>query len=411
MRVVDPSTHTSTHGASIADCLQGSSDGREVIVAVSQRSAFIRSLYVPNGSKSDIAKLLDIQMDRLLPLKSQEYVFGFRLGAEEPGKGRLAVVGAVKGESLQRIYSEARQCGLTIRAVLPLAFGSWLAARANSMANCAVVGAHGDALSIDLVRNGELTYSRSIPLPESAADIDDEVDRTFSIAEVDHSPVLSARCPGIESDFTDDKESIEYLADAKTIDRLIFSFELPEKAAAVQARSIRWKTQRSLLALTAALGLGGYAYVVRAPAQAQSNLDTPALKSLLAKAQTDHAAAKKKSDEVVLANTILDVAFKPGQSFGDMITVLANSATPASWFTALFIGRGQPISIDGLALNDADAAKFVDDISKDSRFQEMKVVSTTRATIGKKQVTQFQISGKPMGSLSFDHPPKGVKRT
>src|SRR5438477_8333162 len=103
VRVFDPVDRQSSYGDSIQACVAGTHDGREAIIAVSQRSAFIRCLPVPNASRREIARVVEIQLDRLLPVSPRDYASGFRIGQDSSAKSRVAVVGAVKAESLARV--------------------------------------------------------------------------------------------------------------------------------------------------------------------------------------------------------------------------------------------------------------------------------------------------------------------
>lgn len=408
VRVVDPDGTALVTGASIKECDSGRLEGRDAIVAISQKSTFIRNISVPNASKSEIARALNIQIDQLLPMHSSSLVFGFRLGDESPGIGKPAVIGAVKAESIRTLYAEAAAAGLRIRAVVPLAFGSWLAARSHSLRDCAVVSCRGESLNVDMIRDGELKYSRSIPLPDSATAIDDEIGRTFGIAEVAAAPVVSAGCSGIHADQVDDKEPIQYLSDLKAINRLLFSLDLPANSGARVARSLRWKAARATVAALVAVGMGGFAFAQHMSHGTKTG--DSAQNRAVRMARADLASVNESITRTETDNRILDVAFSPAQRFADVITVLAKTASPKTWFTGLSIGRGQPVVVNGLALSDAEVAKFIADISAESRFQEMKVLSATKATVGKSQVTQFQITGRLVGCLPFDRPVKRSKK-
>jgi len=411
VRIYDPAIGQSTYGKTISECLPNTGKGRQAIVAISQRSAFIRPLYVPNTSRDEIRKILELQLGRLLPIPASDTVFDFRLGPESPGKGRLAIVGAIKADSLRKIFEEAKSNDFGLRAVLPLAFGSWLAGRSRSLESCAVAEVQGGFLNIDILQKGELWYSRSIPAPESAGDIEDEIARTFSIAEVPGAPVLAAASPQIEGDLAEPRQTIEFLADPHAIDKFLFTFQLPEKLEAARARQKRWVAQRALAAAIAAVAFGGYSYISHLNGQVQSASNDAGLQSSLQEAKIRQKNALTKLAEAKKANRILNVAFRPGQSFSDMITALANSASAKSWFTSVSITRGQPITLTGLSTSDGDIANYITDLAKDPRFQEMKLISANRANIGKKQVTQFLITGRAIGSLAFDHPPKAEKKT
>ena len=410
VRALDPSTRTLVVGGSLAECVQGPQAGREVIVGVSQRSAFIRGLTVPRGTRAEIAKVIEHQLGALLPLKPDECVFGFRLGAGVGDKGRLAVVGAIKTESLRRVHAEANACGLKVAAVLPVAFGSWLAARERSIMECVVVESDDDVVNLDLVHCGEICYSRSIPMPASPEELDDEVARTFKIAGIAPSPVFSTGCLGARAELTHDKEAIQYLGSLSTINKLLFSIELPEPVEARRARANRWKAQRAVAAALVALSLGGYAFARRFPPLPDSTRASAGMAAALKSARTKQALARTRLEKAESANKILDVAFRPGQAVTDVVTALSNSASRDSWFTSLTIARGAPISISGLAMTDGDVAKFAATIAKDPRFEEMRVMSSNKAFVGTRQVTKFLVLGKLRGLLAFDRPPKARKK-
>ena len=410
VRAFDPSTRTLSTGTTMAECVQGPQAGREVIVGIGQRSAFIRSLTVPNGSRADIAKVLEFQLGALLPLKANEYVYGFRLAPGAGETGQLAVVGAIKTESLRRVHAEANGCGLKVAAVLPLAFGSWLAARERSILECIAVETDGNVVNLDLIHGGEICYSRSIPMPASPDELQDEVARTFKIAGVEPSPVFSTGCPGVHSEITCDKEPIQYLGALSTVNKLLFSIELPEEVEACRARTNRWKAQRAIAAALAALSLGGYAFTSRFPAVSDSTTATAGTTAALKSGQAKQALTRKRLAKTESANKILEIAFNPGQSVSDVVTVLSHSASKNSWFTNLTIARGAPISISGVAMSDGDLAKFAAAISKDPRFEEMRVMSSNKAFIGKRQVSQFLVLGKLRGLLAYDRPPKARKK-
>jgi len=407
VRIIDLPTLRAVEGAAFAECVDADSKGAGIVVAVGQSSAFIRNVRVPDASRNDIAKILELQGDQLLPLGGRDYVLGFRLTDVTEGKGRTAVVGAIKRETLKRIYADAEAAELKVRAVLPLAFSSWLAARRHSLDSCAVVSRHGGSVAIDIVQAGELWYSRCIPDPGGAEEILDEVRRTFSICQIPTAPILAGRRADIRADVEDDRESIEYLSDEDAIGKLLFSFALPTDSESQSRRGNHLRMARALLALALALGLGAYAALKQIPAIRASH--APAADPALSTAQADRDAALARIDRANLANGILDVAFAPSQSFSDMVDVLSNAATRSSWFTALTIGRGKVVSVSGVALSDADVASFVGEVSKSPRFKDMKVVSATKGTVGKKTVTQFTVSGQAVGITPFDRPPKRSK--
>lgn len=405
VRVYDPGTGASKYGATIAECEPPR--GREAVVAVSRRSAFVRQLTVPAASNGQIADVVRFQLAEALPLEPHEVVFGYRLGATIPGRGRLAAVGAVRSESLTRIHEEARTAGLKVRAVLPIAFGSWLAARAATMTDAAVAGVDGDMINVDLIKDGELFYSRSVPSADPLGEADDEVTRTFNVAEIAPLPILTVATPEMLGNVRDPKEPLEYFADLRAVDHLLFTLESPIRQEARRRRAERWKAQRAVLAAALALAVGAFGYSVhhrRAPAPKSSGVTIA-----ISRARKARTAAEARTAEAQRSNRVLDVAFRPAQTLTDVVQALANAASANAWFTSVGVGRNAPVNLTGLAMSDADVTRCFESLTKETRFSGMKVVSTTKGLLGKTPVTQFMITGTAVGTLPYDRPQKAKR--
>lgn len=401
VRVYDPVTHESVTGPDIAECIGESKRGRDAVIAVAQRSSFVRSVPMPPVSADEVAKMLPIKVGPLLPLNAGEYVTGFRL-ARVQGGGQVAIVGAVKTDSLRRIYSAAASSGLNVRIVLPLAFGSWLAARARSLSDCAVVQQTEDSLNIDLIQHGELFYSRAAAPPESTAEVQEEISRTFSIAGVAPMPILALADSAVPSDAVESREALAFLMDVHALERQIFSFELPETVNKRRARAQNSTAQRAIAAALVAIALGGYAAWKRT-----QELDRYASEDSQIVADTNKQAPNEKAASVRKQNlddslTILDTAFEPAQTFSDVISVLGSHVSADTWFTGLSVGRGQPLIVRGLSTNGKVAAKYANELNKEDRFRGMKLLFATKSTIGKKSVEQFAVTGHVIGNLPID---------
>ncbi len=399
VRIYDPSTGTSVLGASISACMVAGANGRRAVVAVSQRSAFIRAMFVPNVAQQELAPILAINLGPHMPLDVKDCVIGFRLGSKVGEKGRLAIVGAMRAHSLRAIRDESTAAGLQLRAVLPIAFTSWLAARKRSLATCAVVRTNDDLLSVDIIDKGELQYSRTVPLPENQAGIDQQVARTFSIAETTPGPTLSYGSSNLNSEYVDERDPLEFLSDLKTIERDLFTFELTEESAARVLRRNIWVTARAVIAATAAVAAGAYAYYARFYSTGTSKAESIQAQKALDKAKSAKATEDARNEKALESRDILDMAFKPSQTYSDVITVLSAKASKNSWFTGATLQRGRPILIRGTATNGKDVANYVQLLAINPRFRAVKLVSASKSVYGKVPVVQFVVSGYAMGLL------------
>lgn len=387
----DPATGQSRPAANLAAV---GASGREAVIGISRRSCFVRTVYVPNASRNEIEGILRVQLEGVLPFAPNEYVLAFRLGAFVEGKGRLAAVGAIKADALQRIADEAKSAGIRVRAILPVAYGSWMLARAQSLADAAVVEQTDDALNVDIVRGGELHYSRTVPAPETPEDIEDEIARTFAVADAMPSPVRR-----------EDRSPAFQLADPVGITRA-FSFEPPNQKQAQLERSGRWRSWRAIAAAGLAAGVAGYAYTVRLRLSPKPTPEQVQLNASLTSARKEQSKLGGRLDQVQRAERILDAAFKPAQTMSDMVTAIAQASSANAWFTNLTLSRDSQLSITGLGMHDKDVTDMMSNLTKEPRFQGMKVVSTTRTAMADTPLTQFYVIGNPVGVMPYDRPLK-----
>ncbi len=400
VRLLDPATGATARGETLAECAP--ERGREVVVAVGRRSAFVRALPVPAAGRAEVERIVGLGLMGSLPLEPRDTVFGYRLSPDR----RAASVGAMRAESLVRLVAEAQAAGLKLRAVVPVAYGAWLAAKERGLSRCAVVSWDEGVLGVDVVEGGELVYSRAVPAASDEAE--DEILRTLATAGAAPSAVLALAAPEVPAELHDARDALARLADLRTIDRELFSIELPARREARLARARRWRVQRALAAGIVALATVGYAGTARARAARPAQLPK-GLEAAAKAARRDRDAAVARADAATKANKVLDVAFGPAQTATDVLSALANAAPRDAWVTALSVARGAPASVAGYALRGKDVTAYFDAVAKDPRFQRMQVVSTSVATVAKTPVVQFALSGDAVGTPPFDRPLKHPK--
>lgn len=397
VRLVDPVSGRETRGATIAEC--GPERGRDVVVAIGRRSAFVRLVPVPRASRSELERILATRLMGSLPLEPRDLVFGYRLSSD----GKRAAVGAVRAESLIRLHAEAQVAGLRVRAALPVAFGAWLAAREGGIAQGAVLGLQEGLLNIDVVEDGELAYSRAVPTVTPVEDADDEILRTFATVGMPPSPVLALAAAELPAERHEGREALLRFADLRTVESRLFTLELPARRAARLARAHRLRVARALAVAGLALATSAYAYVGRARALRPLTV-SKSLADSVREARQAQSDAEARADEAERANRVLDVAFSPAQTTSDVIAALASGVPADAWITGLSVARGAPVNVAGCALHSADVSHFFDALSKSPRFHRMQVVSANAATVGKTPVVQFLVSGDLVGVAPFDRP-------
>lgn len=410
VKVYDPSTRQTVEAPSLGLLASRIPAGRDLVVGIRQRNAFIRTLPAPNVPRVELARIISLRLVPLLPVGGHEYVSGFRVGGGAQGQPRVAIVGAVRADLLKTVHTQAKEAGLNLRAILPFAFAAWLLAKERNISDCAVVESEGDTMSIDLIRHGELCYSRSIPAPESDAEFQAELDLTFRIADVDPLPVLAAGETNVLAEATDPRPLIHQFADTGAVDRWLFSLEPLESTIARESRKRRFVAGRAIASAVFAVVFGAYV-ALSAHVQLVRNAETmQGYAARQDKAANDAKASEKTARAVHDSYKVVDRAFHPAQPFSDVIRILDANCSPESWFTGLTLERGKVLLIRGNAMDLKTIAKYVAELSKSRRFRGVTLVFTHRATVAKKTVVQFAISARVVGNLPLDQVPRDVKR-
>ncbi len=409
MRVYDPSDGSIRMGESIADAVGHESKGRPAIVAVSQRSAFIRSIHVPNVAAREIGPILSLNLAQHLPIDLSDCVLGFRLGAKADARGRIAIVGAMRSQSLRKIKAEVEEAKLDLEAACPIAFASWLAAKKASLTNCAVVSTGDDLLSIDIISDGELFYSRTAVLPDDAEGVEAEIARTFKIAEVPPAPVLAFASSAVASQFLEPKDPLELVRDLKTVEKELFTFELDEESRSRETRRNIWVAGRAILAACVAALLGLYVYLDRVRQTSDASRTVRSAEAFLERAKTKKAEVDAAGAEAEEASKTLDIAFHPSQNYSDILLILGAKAPKDAWFTGATLQRGKPMLLRGDVPDGKDVPKYALILSENPRFKEVKVVSAAKTNLGKAPIVQFVLSGYAMGLLPLPKPQQESK--
>jgi Tfp pilus assembly protein PilN len=216
------------------------------------------------------------------------------------------------------------------------------------------------------------------------------------------SSTLGPSHPGLSLDVILPRESLSYLADPNVIARSLFSFELPSRVAARLQRQEQWRAVRAIAAALVALVMVSYLAATQFQAIASVEDETRIANQKVQAATKEVKLALEEESQYAKDLQILAVAFHPGQTLGDVVTTLANSAPKESWLTSIAVGRDRPMTLVGTAISDANVSQFVSDLSKSPRFAEVKATSMNRGVIGKQVVTDFIIGGRTHGLLNFE---------
>lgn len=384
---------------------------REVVVAIARRSAFVRAYRVPNASKADLRRILQVQIGQLFPIPAHELAFDFHLSQDLNSEGRLAVIAAIRASDLQSLHSQARSAGLKISRVVPVAFGSPIVARSVGQENGAVVHRTAEGLAIDLVAGGELRYSRVAAMPATGLGIEGEVSRTFAAAVLSCSPTIAAGALALpDADYSTDLWAIEAIAGS----HLDINIETAEQIYSREhkAQAARMRVAITLFGVSVILGTWQGLKWSDASNQVASVKAKWAVKQQQRKKMIDGELAKGSS--VTSFKQVLDRAFHPAQMPSDAIALAANTAPAGVWLTGMSVERGKQLTLRGTATNGGAIVNYqqglVDQKEDDTaRFRNVTLVFANNTEIENTPVVQFSISAFPTGNLPiFDKNAKKV---
>lgn len=406
--VYDPQTRHYHSGSSIAEVQPYISGAKTVVVALSRRSSFIRTIRVPDAAKAQVTQVLQLQLGQVLPIGGPDVAFDFRLTKDVNSEGRLAVVAAVHAETLRQVTRELKAAGLTARCIVPTAFGSWLLTRSLEIAQCAVVEHVLEGLAIDVIADEELRYTRVVPLPDNSEEIEAEICRTFSIAKVACSPIVATA--GLAFSGADTTVATRPLEVFSTglLSRLNIGIELPETLENRKRGAVQTRARVALLLWAAVVVAGLLVFFDRADAAAKVRSGQARFIAQLNRIKSEDAALKIQNDEQTAQLDTLTSAFEPAQRLSDIVATIANLAPSTVWLSGITVERGKPVLIRGTAMNSDQVAQYVQALASEPRLRDVRLIFANNSTIEQTPVVQFSIQAHAVGNLPVT--PGGAKK-
>jgi Tfp pilus assembly protein PilN len=401
LTVYDPRTRA-THPFSDLGTVGAAYGGRFVVVALSRRSVFVRTVRVPNAAPEDIRQVLMVRAAELFPIGPAELAIDFHVTEDLNEEGRLAVVAAVPTVELRRIRDEAKAAGLRVLGVAPVAVGSIGIAQALQQQNAAIVSRDQEGIGIDIVLNGELRLSRVVPANSA---IEAEVCRTYSVAGVPCGDIVAAGGVVLKDPDADTNDSpLAALIDSFPAG-LRLNLELPEE---VEGRLNRKRAQHRRTAFVLAAGaMVTLLYVANDRMEAAAAVDVQVRR---AQGPVDTAKRTLKSLGTDITKSQKDVetierAFQPAQRLGDVAVLMSNRTPDGVWLNGFTAERGKPATVRGTAKTGDAVGRYLQALTSESRLRDVKLVAfANSAKIDETPVVQFSISAFPVGNLTLADP-------
>ena len=397
--VYDPQTRHYATVSSIEEALPYIDGSKSVVVALSRRSSFVRTVRVPDAPKAQVAQVLKLQLATLLPIAGNEAAFDFRLTKDVNSEGRLAVVAAVHSDTLRQLTRELKAAGLTAHCIVPTAFGSWLLTHTLEIPQCAVVEHTPEGLAIDIVSDEELRYTRVVPFPADAEEIEAEICRTFSIAHVPCSTIIAtAGLTFHGADTTVATRPLEIFS-TPLLSKLNVSIELPETIQTRENKAITARARIAIMLWAAVLAAGLLVFFDRADATAKARSAQSVFLAEMAKLKSKDSSYKIIVDDQSKMQSDLMNALSPAQRMSDLLTTISNESPPNVWLTGITLERGKQVLIRGTAMTSEQVASYVQTLAAEPRLRDVKLVFANNATIEQTPIVQFSIQAHAVGNL------------
>ncbi len=370
---------------------------RDVVAAVSRRTAFVRAVRVPNVGRAEIGQILRMQAAQLFPVPPAELAMDFQLTDDVSPEGRLAIIGAIRESNLSRLHAEARGAGLRVRRVLPAAFGSVIVARELGLSECAVVQKTHEGSAIDVIAGGELRYSRMIPATNPEA-LEAEVQRTFAAAGVPPARVVAVGDLALPGAIETVISPLEALGSAQ-VETIGLNLE---PSAVVTERERRKESGRMRLALmlwAAAALLALTVYLDRSDAQKKIDDQQSKANARLNRLRKDSERVLDRASDAKRIELALNQAFTPPQRITDTVAVVTGAVPPGVWLTGMTMERGRTMTIRGTAKGNDVLTQYLARLTRQPRLRDVRLVFATNTKIEETPVVNFSVSAFAVGNV------------
>ena len=395
--VYDPESRTTVNAPTIAEAAQQVRSLKDVVVSISRRNSFVRTVRVPDVSKAQVAQILQNQLGQHFPLPSNQLAYDFRLTKDLDSEGRLAVVAAVSSDTLREVQRELKAAGLSAKSIVPAVFGSWLLAKSVNEPSCAIIEQIAEGVAIDVVFDEEIRYSRVIPMPHDSAALEADICRTFAIARVPCGRIVAAgRIAFDGADLAVTSHTIEALSTGGS--KLDLHIELQEDVLERERKATSMRARVALMLWLGAAAVGVYVGTnyIDAANQVQKG------ESLWSKKLTDrtklNSGIEDKLKDSKAKEAMLTNAFEPSQRMQDVIYTLNTDLPKGAWMTGFTLERGKLLNLRGTATSADLVANYISVLANEPRFRDVKLVFENNAQIEKIPVVQFAISAHVVGN-------------
>ena len=397
VRAYNPAADQSASAATAAEALRSVGSPASVGLCLGRRAALVRETHTPAVEKSDARLVVQLQLERLFPAMQDDLAFDLMVGGHMHEDGLQTTVAAAKAETIREALRSVEPAGVRVEWVALAALGAPRVAARSSVKDAVVAEAADGFLRLDVVRHGQLIYSRAVIDPGNADARAAEVARTVAASGLPDAAVLAVAGTEIGEGVREIAEgTLEAMASHTASDLHI---ELPEQAARVAKRRSSARSMAATLLWLAAVSAAALSWMARddAATAAAKVEGEQSRKVRQAQVALDTAQAGLQSARAVHGS--LELAFAPAQPVCDVLTLVGNSVPEDAWLTGLTYERGKDIQIRGVALQGSAVSRYTAGLALDERFTEVKLAYASNSEIEDTPVVQFSVTAHVVGNL------------
>lgn len=369
--------------------------GNKAVVTLGRRVSFVRTTRLPDAPKPDVVRILSLQVDQLFPTPAGETAVDFMFTDHKNGEGRLSVVAATKSETLRDLHNELKSAGIQAVAVLPIALASALLAEAEGHSTAAVIELNPEGLSIDLIDKGVLMSSRVVPPPKDSYAIMAEVGRTRAAARIEPGEVIAAGGLALpEATISVEARAAEFLSTQLPP----LSLELPEVLLKRAKQKIDSRRRVAISIWMAAAAIVGFTYLNYYEASTEVKKGEQRWANIMKRTVDTKQQAEGRVKKLGEIDKVLERAFEPKQTLGDVAVVVNTLMPKGVWLNGLTIERGKLATFRGIGTNSEAVGTLVKNLTAQKRFRDVRLAFVNNALIDQTPVVNYSISAHVVGN-------------
>jgi Tfp pilus assembly protein PilN len=384
-------TGKTAQGESFDDVAPILSGQRSALVGVGRSHVFLKSTRLPRASVDDLRRILAVQIAQIFPLPADQLAFDFFQTADQSTEGLLTVVAAMRADDLRTLRADLKRAGLAPSRIVPMSLGAPAVATRAGKSNALVVEQEADGYSFDVVQEGTVRYSR---VTTALADPIGEVQRTLAASRTPDATVLAVGSVDLPNSMPSLDSSLSLLHEAPP-----FNFKLAEDRVIADKKRVASKMRVAGLMSAVAILLVALVWSDRQDAQEKVAREHSKASRQIAMLHSVLSTESAKASMLSSASASLARAFVPGQPVSDIAAVVTDSLPSGAWLTGLTVERGKTVDIRGASKTSDQVGHFVDNLSANPRFRDVKLVFANSSLIGKVPVVQFDVSATGVGNL------------